>query len=653
MDNAKLGLISLCKEFSNAVLQMARKLSLDIIFHEVASIKKALYTAQEWDKGNQIDAIVYTDILQDELKNKINIPVISVHVSNFDIAEALIKAKLQGSNIALLNMENQFENIDHKKIKAITKVNYQVIPCHYANHIDEVFHQALKDNTDVILSNDINLLNQTEKYGVKPVFITYNNDNICHALKKAWEIGKLRRKNIKSLNYMEHMLNNTHDGILVIEHGIIVIFNSVAEKLTGIKAQNAIGKPIYNICHKNIICRELYNNGKVIHDQLLNIEDLLLKVNCVSIKSSSKNNSLLITFRMIDKVRKIPTYNNIQKNNMASKFRFSDIIGHSAMIQEAIREARKYARSEATILITGESGTGKELFAQSLHNESNRQEGPFVAVNCAALPESLLESELFGYEDGAFTGARKGGKQGLFSLANGGTIFLDEVGELSPALQARLLRVLQEKEVMPVGGQRVLPVDVKVISATNQNLKKAVDEGRYRKDLYYRLNILNLYIPPLRDRLEDVPKLFKYFIGKLIGPPNRDFLNLDDTVLEELKKYHWPGNVRELEGFVERYVALGEENISAHTTFYKLLSKLTIKDITTSVNNNKLTIELGDMKEMERQILMQAQMIIQGGKSEMARVLGVSRTTLWKKLRELGEDDYESIPWQNTLPKAR
>ncbi|OAT86163.1 sigma-54 interaction domain-containing protein [Desulfotomaculum copahuensis] len=325
---------------------------------------------------------------------------------------------------------------------------------------------------------------------------------------------------------------------------------------------------------------------------------------------------------------------------LVAKFRFGDIVGRSAMIEETIREARKYAHSGAAVLITGESGTGKELFAQSIYNESNRREGPFVAVNCAALPENLLESELFGYEDGAFTGARKGGRQGLFPLAHGGTIFLDEVGELSSGLQARLLRVLQEKEIMPVGGHRIIPVDVRVISATNQNLTRAVQEGRFRKDLYFRLNVLNLQVPPLRDRLEDIPGLFIYFLERLAGPGAAEKLNINNKLPESLKKYMWPGNVRELEGFVERYVALSEENIHTHPTFHRLLNKLTAGEekIPPPDNDHQLTIELGDMLYMERQILTQASRIIRGGKSEMARVLGISRTTLWKKLKELNID---------------
>ncbi|MGB9826388.1 MAG: sigma-54 interaction domain-containing protein, partial [Desulfofundulus sp.] len=359
----------------------------------------------------------------------------------------------------------------------------------------------------------------------------------------------------------------------------------------------------------------------------------------VNVMLGRNHQGVIVTFQAAEKIRRMEAKIRQELNNkgLVAKFRFSDIIGRSIMIQETIREARQYARSDAAVLITGESGTGKELFAQSMHNESNRREGPFVAVNCAALPENLLESELFGYDEGAFTGARKGGKQGLFTLAHGGTIFLDEIGELSLNLQAKLLRVLQEKVVMPVGGQKVMPVDVRVISATNQDLTAAINEGRFRADLYFRLNVLNLHVPPLRERLEDVPELFRYFLERLGGPDSMKSFNINDDLLEALKNYMWPGNVRELEGFVERYVALGEENINTHVTFYKLLQKLTsgAAGEVARNNGNQLTIELGSLPYMEKQILTQASKLIRGSRNEMAKVLGISRTTLWKKLKEL------------------
>ncbi|MCL6610475.1 MAG: sigma 54-interacting transcriptional regulator [Peptococcaceae bacterium] len=439
---------------------------------------------------------------------------------------------------------------------------------------------------------------------------------------------------------LETAIETVNDGIIAVnEKGLVTAFNPAAERITGLRHSEVRGVNIEELCGSSAVIKALYGNGTAVRGQMLNFGDTPVGVSRIPVRAGKKEAGLVIVFQTAGKIRKSDAKKTKQGSachGLVAKFRFSDIIGKSAMIEEAVRECRKYARSEAAVLITGESGTGKELFAQSLHNESARRDGPFVAVNCAALPENLLESELFGYEEGAFTGARRGGKQGLFTLAHGGTIFLDEIGDLSLGLQARLLRVLQEKEVMPVGGQRLIPVDVRVLSATNRNIGALVDEGKFRADLYYRLNVLNLHIPPLRARLEDVPALFRYFFERLAGPGKLEAFNITENLLENLKKYMWPGNIRELEGFVERYVALGEENIKTHATFHNLLGKLVGYDTPAKRHSGEhIIIELGNMMDMERQILAQVSGMITGGKGEMARILGVSRTTLWKKLKEL------------------
>ena len=237
---------------------------------------------------------------------------------------------------------------------------------------------------------------------------------------------------------------------------------------------------------------------------------------------------------------------------LEAKYTFDDIIGESEGMRMAIDQARQAARTRATVLLRGESGTGKELFAHAIHNDSDRKYHQFVRVNCAAISESLLESELFGYEEGAFTGARPGGKKGLFEEASGGTIFLDEIGELAPDIEAKLLRVLQEKEVIRVGGTRPIPVDVRVIAATNVHLEKAIQEKRFREDLDYRLNVLPISIPPLRFRKEDLPLLANHLIKKFNQEYGRNVEEIDEEAVQALMDYDWPGNVRELENVLGR-----------------------------------------------------------------------------------------------------
>jgi transcriptional regulator with PAS, ATPase and Fis domain len=239
---------------------------------------------------------------------------------------------------------------------------------------------------------------------------------------------------------------------------------------------------------------------------------------------------------------------------LSAKYSFDDIIGNSEKMNEAKAQVIKASNVPATVILKGESGTGKELFAHAIHNESQRKNNQFVRVNCAAIPETLLESELFGYEEGAFTGAKKGGKKGLFEEASNGTIFLDEISEISITTQVKLLRVLQEKEITRVGGVKPIHVNVRVISATNVNLKEKVEQGLFREDLYYRLNVFPIEIPPLRERIDDIKDLTYRFIEKLNTEYGRDVKEISNDALEILKNYKWPGNVRELENVIGRSI---------------------------------------------------------------------------------------------------
>ena len=537
----------------------------------------------------------------------------------------------------LLDTDQQPPRHDYTLISEIVGAGFEV--CLYRSEKDlrGMLKKMAGDENTVIVGTEATAVSAALEFGLKAVLVHCSPEFILDAIKKALYICRVRRKDLRLCRSFQTIVNNAYDGILAVEKDGVTIFNPVAEKTTGLKAGDVLGRSIAEICRANATCRALYGDGKPASGILVYLGDLPLVVNRVPVMLGKNNCGIMVTFQAADKIRRMEAKirQELHNHGLVAKFRFSDIIGQSAMINETIREARKYARSEAAVLITGESGTGKELFAQSMHNESTRRDGPFVAVNCAALPENLLESELFGYEEGAFTGARKGGKHGLFTLAHGGTIFLDEVSELSLGLQARLLRVLQEKEVMPVGGQRVIPVDVRVISATNQNLSRAVTGGSFRKDLYFRLNVLNLQVPPLRDRLEDVPGLFKHFFERLTGPGSMEALKIDGNLTEELKKHLWPGNIRELEGLAERYSALGEDDIKTHFTFYSLLSKLAGAVQEDSGGSSSLTIRLGSIPEMEKQILTQASRLIRGNRGEMAKILGISRTTLWKKLKDL------------------
>src|SRR5690625_4003910 len=253
-----------------------------------------------------------------------------------------------------------------------------------------------------------------------------------------------------------------------------------------------------------------------------------------------------------------------------AKYTFNDIIYKSDVVDQTIEIAKSYSEVDSNILIIGETGTGKEMYTQSIHNQSARKDKPFVAINCAALPESLLESELFGYVEGAFTGAVKGGKKGFFELAHRGTLFLDEIGEISVNLQSRLLRVLQEKEVMRIGDDKVIPVDVRIIAATNKNLLEMVKNNQFREDLYYRLSVLNLHLPPLRACREDIPSMVHLFLRKYAGTNQR--IRITESALERLSNEAWEGNVRELQNFCERLAVLCKDHFIDENDVERFLS---------------------------------------------------------------------------------
>ncbi len=364
---------------------------------------------------------------------------------------------------------------------------------------------------------------------------------------------------------------------------------------------------------------------------------------------------LLISAKRAIDVSKIQKENLMLKKQLKQKYKFPGLIGSSPQMRKIYELIEKIADTESTILITGESGTGKEVVAKTIHYNSSRVQNAFVPINCAAIPKDLLESELFGHEKGAFTGAINT-RIGRFELANGGTIFLDEIGELHPSLQVKLLRVLQEREFERVGSTKTLKIDVRVIAATNKDLETATKEGNFRDDLYYRLNVIPLHIPPLRKRREDIPLLIEHFMHIFCKKKKKELLRIQHDAMECIIGYRWPGNVRELENLVERLVILNDSGV------------VTIEDLPERFNTSKCDhvqpsqvsvvrdvaqktehagfqgmvlpfegVDLNDMlNEIEKTFILQAMERAGGVKKKAADMLGLNRTTLLEKLKKKG-----------------
>lgn len=358
---------------------------------------------------------------------------------------------------------------------------------------------------------------------------------------------------------LQQVLHQIHDGLFAYDHsGAIRVFSQKCELIFGVRSERAIGKSLTQIIRQDDLLKILKSPMTLgeAEIQSVKIGDHTYQVRRFS---SGKGEWMVCTLRDLSEQGNkalLKRRHNLEKGHVA-KYGFEHIIHQSEIMKNVIHTAKKIAKTQLAILIYGESGTGKELFASAIHRASEVAEGPFLAVNFSALPEELVESELFGYEEGAFTGAKKGGRPGLFEQANGGTLFLDEIGDISLKMQTRLLRVLQEKEVMRVGGSEIIPVEVRIIAATNKSLLALCEQGLFREELYYRLKRLSLYLPPLRDRREDIPSLVDVFLQKNGWSPDAEKM-VSLALIEKLKTNDWPGNVRELESIVEYLVAVAD-----------------------------------------------------------------------------------------------
>ncbi len=441
---------------------------------------------------------------------------------------------------------------------------------------------------------------------------------------------------IQSKKLMEAVLESIPVGIEVVDaNGTVVYINRCFETLSGINRHTRLGKNIFNTNPTGILAQALKSQTGI-HDVLTFARESKVGAigNASAIFSDGKLIGAITALREVSEVihlaRKyaqvIYTPPKLPEQEVP-KYNFSDIIGSCRETAETVRLAKKVATSDATVLLEGENGTGKELFAHSIHAGSSRFNKPFLRINCAAIPENLLESELFGYEHGAFTGASKS-KAGIFELANEGSLFLDEIGDMSLLLQSKLLRVLQEHEIRRLGGSKTISVDVRIIAATNRDLKQMVVKGAFREDLYYRLNVFSLRIPALRERIDDIEALSHHFIAKHNLRSKKHIEGIETEALDAFYHHRWPGNVRELESVIE-YAIIATDNHMIGVNDIK--AKIPISQAP------KCQTALLTIDEMERRMIERALELFgdsMDGKKQAAAALGISVATLYNKLRK-------------------
>ncbi|MCS0788620.1 sigma 54-interacting transcriptional regulator [Cytobacillus firmus] len=447
------------------------------------------------------------------------------------------------------------------------------------------------------------------------------------------------------------ILESAYEGIAVVDqNGILQEFNEAYSRFTGVNREDAIGRHVTEVID-NTHLHETVKTGIAERGVLQNIQGHDMVVHRIPLRKEGKIVGAIgmLIFEGVSEVYKI--YERLQENQTAkpdlftkkkesdSRITIDQIIGTSEGITGVKRLARKAARTAATVLITGESGTGKEMFAKSIHHLSPFSTGPFISVNCGAIPEHLFESELFGYEEGAFTGAKKGGKPGKFELADNGTIFLDEIGEMPLVMQTKLLRVLQEKEAERVGGVKKYRINVRVIAATNRDLMQMIETGEFREDLYYRLNIIQLHIPPLRERKKDIPVLLIHYLREICERyqvPGKIFTS---EAVNAFVRHPWRGNIREMVNTVEQLVTLADGKVIDYHHLPEMLKRSDPitkegKEPSLAVGSIEEARFLGNQRESE--LILDALRKAGGNKSKAADLLGIHRTTLYQKLKKHG-----------------
>ena len=507
-------------------------------------------------------------------------------------------------------------------------------------------HGLIYDIAKILLKYNINIISMeviknTTYLETEP--LSYKNEQ-----RLITELNTLSGVNtIKNIMLMPHnekyqqmdiVFNTINEGIIITNRdGNIIYINKIAIKILKIPNDNILGQhistalPFCKLLLKTLqtgkkflhheVYAEKYNNHYMVSSQPLLDEEQNLSGGVAVIRD-------------METVRQI--YQKITGQPSTS---FKDIIHQSKVMEKLILSAQHYASSNSTILIRGETGSGKELFARAVHNASPRRDGIFLAINCTAIPDTLLESELFGYEEGTFTGANKGGKLGLFELACGGTLFLDEIGDISSTLQAKLLRVLQEHTVSRLGGNREIPINVRIISATNRNLEEMVKSGVFRQDLYYRLNVIPLYLPPLRERKEDISLLANYIFQSTVNGINARIKSISPEAIEKLQNYDYPGNVRELSNIIERAinVARGSEITANDIILYNQIqnhNSISIPTVPNYPTSTPTTWNLAEaLRETEKNIIKEAMKKFTSSR-KLGAALGLSHTSVIRKMKE-------------------
>ena len=571
-------------------------------------------------RASDYDIIVVRGMTSRALSEKYpETTIVDIKMDAFDVSSALLEAKKKFPGIRKIGLILPSSSICSASILTeLLGIEVVMREVRGEEHMESTLREMVKEGCEVFIGG-LTLKRVSEKMGLEYVHIKTGPSAIDSSIKDAITAAHILDRERSRLGLMKSLVNNTPDSLLIIDDkGKITAANHAASSffrrpdLVGMDAKELFPLEIYSVCDDVEVVQTIGDQTVLITEHPVHIE--------------GEKRATYVSLRLVEDIRRTEKKirSKLQEKGLTAKYSFSDIVTEQVEMKQLVAKALRYAHVEGNVLLTGETGTGKELFVQSMHNASPRRDKPFVAVNCAALSEQLLESELFGYTEGSFTGAQKGGKTGLFELAQGGTIFLDEIGEMPIRFQAKLLRVIQEREIRKIGGDEFIPVDVRIMSATNQNIPDLIEKGLFRRDLYYRINLLTLHIPPLRERLDDIPAIFKRFVERKSKALNIVPPMVEKDALECLKGYSWPGNIRELRNVAERAVIFSSSNC---------ITRDTLKEIDVSVGEKKASEEKKTpltSEELYRRYVESGLTL-----NDFALSIGISRTTLWRKFKVL------------------
>ncbi|MCE0775489.1 sigma 54-interacting transcriptional regulator, partial [Clostridioides difficile] len=498
----------------------------------------------------------------------VNVPVIPMNMKSTDLLRAIEIAKKYSKKVVLILGDNEvsFDYVGWRNVIS-TEITEEWFESKYEIRSKVVKYIDQKD--EVVIVGGGLACSFARQYGIDSVFATASDESIREAVEYCKKLLDTLGEEKFNNEVLRNILDGIKDGVIAIDsNGSIILYNESAKNMLKVERKCALNKYILDVFPKMEWMLDCLHEKEDVEDRKIrNINNLIVNTRTTLIKVDNSTYGVLGIIQDITKLQNLERKIRFDLNQkgLYARYTFDDFLFKDKLTKEFIEEAKKIGKSDYTTLLYGESGSGKEIIAHSIHNISKRKDRPFVAINCATIAENLLESELFGYEEGAFTGARKGGKRGLFELAHGGTLFLDEINSLSFNIQTKLLRVIEERQIMRIGSDYIIPLDIRIIAATNESLTEKIVMGTFRADLFYRLSSLEINIPPLRDRREDIIPLFNNFVNEVLKDDGLNGINsidenfvLTKDEMDKLYNYSWPGNVRELKTIAQKYVVTGK-----------------------------------------------------------------------------------------------